>query len=300
MIRSKRFGEQASPCLQHRRLWRVAMLWMVAATLVLGSLPDFAASKVTVTKDRKQREIVTCDSEESMFTFLHLAAAFTPYKRISRMPGGDRYTFKTSDEIMLSGVKLTSETPAKAYLLIIQGNGFPIGRVIQFFEPLRQLGIDIYGFDFRGYKRSKGTSRFWAILQDYAEIIGYLDQRYEKRFIYATSFGGVIAANLISDYENYDLVLFDTVISRVSKIFSCDRNYDPVDNLPDTCSSLYVQANGDDRFFKSGHLDDLMTKVQECGGRAAVREESGHPFEGSERDAQVRVDDIKRLVEAEL
>jgi len=216
------------------------------------------------------------------------------------MAGGKRYTFKTSDEIILSGIKLASEKPTNAYILIIQGNGFPAGRVVQEFEEFQKLGLDVYGFDFRGYLWSQGKRRFWAMLQDYAEILAHLNSKYEKRFIYATSFGGVIAANIISNYELYDLVFFDSVVSRVSSIFTCDRNYDPVDKLPNTCRSLLVQGNSDDRFFRHGYLNELMAAAEKCGGKESLQWGFAHPFEENKKKILARMQRLRNLVRSRL
>jgi hypothetical protein len=91
------------------------------------------------------------------------------------------------------------------------------------------------------------------------------------------------------------LVIFDSVVSRPSLIINCEKNYDPVDYLPSSCKGLTVQANGEDRFYRSGHLNALMSAAESCGGEAILQEGLAHPFEGNDNVAE-RMDVIEELV----
>lgn len=258
------------------------------------------AEAIDVTSEKRLRQIVTCENEKSLFWTLSWAAYFTSHKRVSKMSGGEKIHFETKDKIKLRGIKLAAEIPSDTYILIMQGNGFPAGRLVQEFERFQKKGIDVYAFDFRGYEKSGGKSRLWAMLQDYSEILSWLNSRYNKRIVYATSFGGVIASNVITDYSKYNLVLFDSVVSRVSSIIKCDRNYDPVDKLTDSCSSLIVQANSKDRFYVGGYLSGLMGSAKQCGGQALIQGNLEHPFEESKKDISTRMDKLEELVESHL
>ncbi|ACR14525.1 hypothetical protein TERTU_1787 [Teredinibacter turnerae T7901] len=253
-------------------------------------------SEILVVDHKKERELQTCNNEKTLFWALSVAAGLTPYKKVSKLRGGEKLKYKTSDGVELSGIKLSSETKTNTYILLIQGNGFPAGRLIQEFERFRDKGIDVYAFDFRGYKKSQGKRRIWAMLQDYSEILDWLNSNYSKRIIYATSYGGVIASNVISDYSLYDLVFFDSVISRASYVVECSKNYDPVEKLPNVCGSLIVQANDKDRFYTGGLLGELMEAATDCGGKHVVQPGLAHPFEEKADQISTRMKKLEELI----
>ena len=267
------------------------------ALIFISFVSNSKGADIQVTSNKEDRELQTCKNEKSLFWFLSFAAGLTPYKNVSKLRGGEKLKYITSDGVELSGIKLASETKANTYILIIQGNGFPAGRLIQEFESFRDNGIDVYAFDFRGYKKSKGNRRIWAMLQDYSEILDWLNNKYSKRIVYATSYGGVIASNIISNYSLYDLVIFDSVISRASYVAECSINYDPVDKLPSFCGSLIVQANDKDRFYTGGLLIKLMEAAKKCGGKYIIQPDLAHPFEEKDEQISIRIKKLEELIE---
>ena len=132
------------------------------ALIFISFVSNSKGADIQVTSNKEDRELQTCKNEKSLFWFLSFAAGLTPYKNVSKLRGGEKLKYITSDGVELSGIKLASETKANTYILIIQGNGFPAGRLIQEFESFRDNGIDVYAFDFRGYKKSKGNRRIWV------------------------------------------------------------------------------------------------------------------------------------------
>lgn len=266
---------------------------LISISLVSNS----KGSEIQVVDNKEERELQTCKNEKVLFWALSIAAGLTPYTSVSKLRGGEKLKYVTSDGVELSGIKLASDTKANAYLLIIQGNGFPAGRLIQEFETFRDKGLDVYAFDFRGYKKSKGNRRIGAMLQDYSEILDWLNSKYSKRIVYATSYGGVIASNIISDYSLYDLVIFDSVISRASYVAECSINYDPVDKIPSLCGSLIVQANDKDRFYTGGLLTKLMEAAKSCGGKYIIQLGLAHPFEEKDEQISIRIQKLEELIE---
>ena len=274
---------------------------LILLVCVSSAINRVHATSIEISDDKKIRQIVTCENENFSFWALSMMTRFTPYKSISQLSGGEHIGFETLDGVKLSGIKLASETPSSTYILIIQGNAFPAGRVIQEFERFQKKGIDVYAFDFRGYKKSQGKRRIWAMLQDYTEILDWLNSNYDKRVIYATSFGGVIAANVIEkNYPDYNLIIFDSVVSRASTLVKCEYNYDPVDKIPESCENLVVQANNKDRFYLKGNLKELMDSAKQCGGSSIVQPNLAHPFEGSKEAISIRMRKLEELVESRL
>lgn len=271
------------------------MYWRSSAACLFAA----AAIVCTPVTHASDRETETCDGEATAFWFWSTAAAFTPYTSVSRMTGGEQIAYTAGDGVELSGIRLNADgpAPAKGYLLILQGNGFPAGSLIQEFEPIRELGIDVYAYDYRGYKRSGGKRRMSAIAQDYGEIISSLNQKYPRRFVYATSFGGSVASVAIQDFSVLDLLVFDGVFSRPSTLFQCRVNYDPVDHLPKDCRNLVAQRGVRDPNANYARAHELLDAVEHCGGLAKVVE-WGHPFMTDSKDEIAsRVAEIRSMLE---
>jgi len=281
-----------------RTLLRIVVLIGLTITSV-----EYAVSEplnIPISSIKKEREVRTCNSEGSKFSVLSFWASLTSYKRIEKLKGGSKTQFVTSDGVKLSGKKISTSDANDAYVLIIQGNGFPAGFLIQHFQEIAELGVDVYAYDFRGYKRSRGKRRFWAMLQDYKEIIADLNSKYDKRMIYSTSFGGVITANIIQEYEKFDQVIFDSVVSTVDNLITCEKNYNPVDRLPKNCQSLTVIMNSDDRFYKQGLLQTLDERARKCGATSIAFKDLAHPFESGKKSINSRMIELKKLIKGRL
>ena len=133
--------------------------------------PDISLAEET------QRERTTCEGEAFTFWLWSFLAGATNPDEVLSIPNTELITFLTNDRRTLKGFRLESDhMPAKGYVLVIQGNGWLASQLAPYLIPLRNIGLDIYIYDFRGYGLSKpGLRRFAAIIEDYQEIIDELN-----------------------------------------------------------------------------------------------------------------------------
>ena len=154
-------------------------------------------------------------------------------------------TFKTRDGITLAGYKLAAVNPT-AYLLVAQGNAMLADQLISDLHNFRDLGWDIYIFDYRGYGNSQGKSRLAAIVDDYREIVAHLNtQGYTKRLLFGISMGGVILLNAVGNTDQYTRLVVDSSPARISNL-GCPERYDPVVHLPTDSERVMIISGGQD------------------------------------------------------
>ena len=144
-------------------------------------------------------ETAVCGSVREPFMFwLWRSMAGSPNPaRVAHITNLEQIRFKTRDGVELGGYKLTATNP-KGYLLVAQGNAMLADQLVADLQTFRDLGLDVYIFDYRGYGISKGKSRLAAIAADYFEIVSYLNPLgYAKRLLYGISMGGIILLNAV-------------------------------------------------------------------------------------------------------
>ena len=248
------------------------------------------------------REIITVKNEKTLFAIFNLLAKATPNIDISKISGGETTYFITGDNRRLSGYRLKANSPPKGYLLLLQGNAFPADQLIQYFEPIRNLGIDIYAFDYRGYLKSEGKRRVYAMKKDYEEIVASLNKKYQKHFIYGTSFGGIVALTSFSNPEDLDLVILDGVPSSLDQFnILTYRDYAPINHLPSNCENFYIITSEKDSVIPAKVSKKLVERILLKGGETFEFQDRGHPFQQEDGDQKKeRVLKIKKLVERML
>ena len=241
--------------------------------------PDISFAEET------QRERTTCKGEAFTFWLWSFLAGATNPDEVLSIPNTELITFLTNDRRTLKGFRLKSDhMPAKGYVLVIQGNAWLASQLAPYLIPLRNIGLDVYIYDFRGYGLSKpGFRRFAAIIEDYQEIIDELNASYEYKFIYSFSFGGVVLLNALNDYSSFDLVVIDSSPSTLNE-FNCKENYSPVDKLPNNCSNFYFISGTKDNVIKQKKMSKLLEKGQECGALQDINKPRGHPFQDESND----------------
>jgi alpha/beta superfamily hydrolase len=58
---------------------------------------------------------------------------------------------------------------------VAPGNAMLADQIMGELQFFRDLGLDVYIFDYRGYGLSQGKSRLAALISDYREIIPWLN-----------------------------------------------------------------------------------------------------------------------------
>ena len=241
----------------------------------------FAASNATSALAQEvDVESAVCGSIREPFMFwLWSSMAGSPNpKRVSQIKDLEQISFKTRDITELGGYKLAATNP-KGYLLVVQGNAMLADQLVADLQVFRDLGLDVYIFDYRGYGISKGKSRLAAIVADYGEIISYLNTLgYDKRLLYGISMGGIVLLDAVGQSQTYMRLVVDSSPSRISD-FGCPERYDPVVHLPEDSSRLMIISGANDQVITRSQMDELVRVAASRRGRVLLDNEFAHPYQ---------------------
>ena len=227
-------------------------------------------------------ETAVCGSvrEPLMFWLWRSTAGSPNPTRLAHITNLEQIRFKTRDGIELGGYKLAAKS-AKGYLLVAQGNAMLADQLVADLQSFRDLGLDVYIFDYRGYGISKGKSRLVAIAGDYAELVSHLNSLgYDKRLLYGISMGGVILINAVGRSQSYTRLVVDSSPSRISD-FGCPERYDPVAHLPEDSSRLMIISGAQDQVVTPRQMDELIRVAGSRRGRILRDNEFAHPYQDS-------------------
>ncbi len=124
-----------------------------------------------------------------------------------------RVEISTEDRIKLVAWVIPSQTPTSLWLLVCHGNA---GNLSQFDRPvhyagLRQLGLNLLAFDYRGYGESGGVPSEAGLYRDADAVYRYLTN--ERRvpasqiIIFGHSLGSAVAIDLASRVPAAGLII---------------------------------------------------------------------------------------------
>ena len=264
-----------------KAVWRVIL--MTFALSVLPGLQAFPMSESSMSSAKETEvEAAVCGSlrEPFMFWLWHTTAGKANPQALTNVRGVERLKFKTRDGITLGGYKLVAENP-KSYLLVAQGNAMIADQLVADLQFFRDLGADVYIYDYRGYGVSQGKSRLAAIVDDYVEIVRHLNTLgYGKRFLYGISMGGVILLNAVGNTNLYSRLVIDSSPARISTL-GCPERYDPVNHLPNDGPRLMLISGGRDSVVPPGQMDELIRLARTRGARVVEDSELAHPYQDS-------------------
>ena len=234
---------------------------------------------------RMELEQNVCGWKEPLVFWLWSTLAGSPDAvSLTGLPQLEDIVFETLDGRRLRGYKLKAaggdshDSSARGYLLVLQGNAMLADRIITEFEPFSTAGLDVYVYDFRGYGRSEGKRRLKAMISDYTEIIAALNAAgYERRFIYALSFGGILFLDGFGPPGRQDRVVIDSTPSRLSE-YGCPPDLDPVEHLPDDCSNFLFIVGRNDAVVPPAMSLELVEQARQCNATVLTGQDFGHPF----------------------
>jgi alpha/beta superfamily hydrolase len=235
----------------------------------------------SATEEKADAETAVCGAirEPLMFWLWRMMAGSPDPNRVAHVNGLEPIRFKTRDLIELGGYKIAATNP-KGYLLVAQGNAMLADQLVADLQTFRNLGLDVYIFDYRGYGISNGKSRLAAISADYAEIARRLNTLgYTKRLLYGISMGGVILLNAVGRSEDaYTRLVVDSSPSRISE-FGCPETFDPVEHLPKDSSKLMVISGAQDEVVSPWQMEELIRVVRSQGGHVLQDNQFAHPYQ---------------------
>jgi alpha/beta superfamily hydrolase len=252
---------------------------VVLVIVLVATIPNDTKSTLAQEIDI---ETAVCGSIREPFMFwLWQSMAGSPNpQRFAHARDVEQIRFKPRDAIELGGYKLAAATP-KGYLLVAQGNAMLADQLVTDLQLFRDLGLDVYIFDYRGYGISQGKSRLAAIVADYAEIVSHLNSlRYAKHLLYGISMGGVVLLNAVGRSEAYSRLVVDSSPSRISDL-GCPERYDPVGHLPEDSSRLMIISGAEDTVVPPRQMGELMRVAGSRGARVLQDKEFAHPYQDS-------------------
>jgi len=239
------------------------------------------------------REKTVCGSIQERFLFwLWSSAAPKPNKnRALVSPLIEQTEFTTSDNKILRGYKYSSHnkdqnrTQPKGYVLMALGNAMIADQIITSLEYLSSRGYDVYIFNYRGYGDSEGKRRINAIIEDYKEIITFLNTKYDKRLLYGISLGGAVIMNAIGSGVKYDCAIIDSSPSKFSD-YGCPEKIDPIRNIPNDASKIFVITGKKDQVLKSNMTSLFRIEAQQRGARVLDGDDFSHPYMDQDPEVQ--------------
>lgn len=250
--------------------------------ILLCSLVKAEASEVA--SPPTKREKYTCKDEGKRFrSWAWFAGQLDPKKLNAEVPAFQQTNIKMKDGRIIRGVLSKGARSNKNAVLIIGGNGWSSKSMVDDVLPIfTTFNTDIYYFDFRGYGMSTpGNATMHAFIEDYRDIAEWLmNEGHERLYLYAFSFGGVVALASFPELSPFERVVIDSAPSRASDFgFRCTPSYESVDFLPKDCTKLIVMHGTSDWVIPRAKVTELIETSIQCGATVDIEVNRGHPFQ---------------------
>ena len=230
-----------------------------------------------------ERETYTCDKEKKRFgSWSWRAGSLKEPQLLKKIPTARIAIVEAGDRRILRGLHLHSNAAVQVALLVIPGNAWSTKAFSSISKLFPTDDLDVFMFDFRGYGLSKpGHTSMSAIIADYQDIAEWLQNKgYRHLYVYAFSFGGVVALNAFPDSKPFRRMVLDSVPARPSAMgFRCNVSYDPIDKLPSSCPNITFMHGKTDWVVRRKQTQPLIDAVRACGGALDIQENRGHPFQ---------------------
>ncbi|MDE5117142.1 MAG: alpha/beta hydrolase [Trichodesmium sp. St2_bin2_1] len=182
----------------------------------------------------------------------------------------DFVKLKSRDRTQITGIYLP--LPKAEYtILYSHGNGEDLGEILPRLRDLRDIGFNIFSYDYQGYGTSQGRPSVAGAYQDVNAAYEYLTQKLgipaNKIIVYGYSVGGGPSVDLASRQPVAGLVIessFTTAFRVVTGIpvypFDKFPNIDNIKNV--NCPVLVIHGNAD-RVIPFSHGQQLFAMVDQ-------------------------------------
>jgi len=147
---------------------------------------------------------------------------YAPSRLLTRTPADaglpfEDVTFMAEDGVRLHGWWIPAEVGA-ATLLFCHGNAGNLSDRVDLLAGLRELGMHLFAFDYRGYGRSRGRPGEAGTYRDARAAFEVVRARYDDSnhppvVVYGRSLGGAVAAQLALDKPVRGVILESTFTS---------------------------------------------------------------------------------------
>ena len=250
---------------------------------------------------------------ESLLIRAYKAAIYDPHAKTDwERYAGDglkQDSFRAEDGAVIRGLvwkaaRPTPPTSLRGYLLVAQGTSMLAAEIYELFREFRDLGLDVYLYDYRGYGESGDAETTLAgIISDYAVRIRALNAipEYKARYLFGISLGGIVFANAIGRaggglHREINGVVFDSVPHATPWYMFCPSRIDPVKLLPDSCRDWLV-IGGDKDAVIGDRAAKLAKAAARCGAQSKIEKHFGHIFMDGHKNTTERMSAAKRHFE---
>lgn len=138
------------------------------------------------------------------------------YEDARTLPGLEDCRFETEDSVKLHGWFARADTPI-ATLVMSHGNAGNISHRLPVIKALRDLGFNVFMFDYRGYGRSEGSPNEEGVYRDGRAAFDYVARRTDvdstSIILFGTSLGGAVAVDVATHRPAAGLILESTFSS---------------------------------------------------------------------------------------
>lgn len=257
----------------------------VAILLLLCNFIGHAeASGHSTEASQTERETYTCENEAKRFeSWASLAGRLDPDRLKTDFPNTLLLEIQVADGRTIRGVAAKGASPRENAVLVIGGNGWSAKPFLKYVLPhLTSFDADVYYFDFRGYGMSTPANpTMHAIVEDYRDIAKWLlNEGHRQLYLYAFSFGGVVAITSFPKLSPFAQVVIDSAPSRASDFgFRCSPTYETVDFVPSNCTNLTVMHGTSDWIMPRSKVRELIETARKCGATIDIDVSRGHPFQ---------------------
>ncbi len=207
---------------------------------------------------------------------------YYPNRQIDQTPDQlglhyDDVTLTTSDGIRINGWFLPCGHPAKLTVLLFHGNAGNISHRFDKLAVLRDLGVDTFIIDYRGYGRSEGKPDEPGTYRDaraaYDCLVTQRKVAPRSIVVYGESLGSAIAADLATKVDVGGLILeeaFTSIGDVGQKMFPffpvrwlVRNKYDTLGKMPRIKVPLLIVHSRDDEIFNMRHAQRLFAAAND-------------------------------------
>ena len=211
------------------------------------------------------------------FYFINMLLAFSFADKLIFQPQPSSY--RDNSEIIkltaASGERISArffQNPKAEYtILFSHGNAEDIGTAAFFLEELRNAGLAVFAYDYRGYGTSEGKPSEENVYQDAQRAYKYLTSELkippEKIIVHGRSLGGAVAIDLAAREKCGGLIVESSFVSAfrvVTKypIFPFDK-FESLKKINRVqCSVLFIHGKKD-TLIPFWHAEQLITAANE-------------------------------------
>lgn len=202
---------------------------------------------------------------------------YYPLRQIELTPDQAGFAYEdvyltTADHVRINGWFLPCNRPAKLTVLFLHGNAGNISHRFEKFEIFRDLGVDVFIIDYRGYGRSEGRPDEQGTYLDAQAAYEYLVQKRGLQpgriLLYGESLGAAVAVDLATKVPVAGLVTeeaFTSVADVGQKMFPflpvrwlVRNKYDTLSKIGRVRAPILLFHSRDDEFFPMYHAEKLL------------------------------------------